>query len=167
MTNNDKSVDKNDQSVKYSDTAYLFKLWYEKGYSLNQLEKLSGIPDSTLYSRFQPFTKSLASPEETKIYSNNRPTILRGIEARLVQKLSDEQVNKRSTIGNYFYGLDKVWHEQHLISGQSTENISLSSTIIELRQDLSGLDSILNELNRNNVETDKTINVEPCPDNAQ
>ena len=131
-TNIDKALHVDKRSYD-KDLTQILKYRFGKNMSFGEIAEKTGIPKSTVHSKYQTFVK-YANPEAVKDWEDKKPEMLSAGEMVLFNKLMDERTLKKASTNNLAYALDKVNNINRLHRGLSTSNVSVNSLTASLSE---------------------------------
>jgi len=83
-----------------------------------------------IHSVYKNFKKLLPSDDILNTYKNVRTDILSGMELDILQKMSNKDVHKKATLGNYGYVLDKISNLRRLEEGKTGTGSAVTIEIV-------------------------------------
>jgi len=113
------------------DVAQVWKLRVVNRLSLAEIARSLGVAKSTVHAALQRLQKLVPDPDLVKAYEEVRPTLLTAVEYRLIGSLMDEETLQKASLNNRAYAFQQVFNARRLELGESTENVSLLSKLVE------------------------------------
>lgn len=110
-----------------------------KAYRLRVLNHLSyqeiadqlGEPKSSVYKALAQLVALTHDQERLRQYEEIRPALLSAAEERMIASLVDEETIAKASLNNRAYAFQQLHTARRLETGQSTQNMSILSKLIE------------------------------------
>jgi len=110
--------------------AKALKLRFVDHLSYQEIERVTGVADSTLHQWLKPFSVIMENPEEVKQFKKYEADIMDGVRflmaKGMVDKLTDETMRKRMDLSRLTYGYGVLYDKARLERGESTSNTTLT-----------------------------------------
>lgn len=123
-----------DKPMKKSPTTEELLRWRVKGYTIRDIAEKYGLHPSGVAARLKRFEKLLGDPAEILAYRTHEADILDAARLRLVTSLVSKTSGKeakKASINNLAYAFTQINQAVRLLRGQSTQNVSALTRIIE------------------------------------
>ncbi len=101
-----------------------------------------GVAGPSVFEALKPWEQLIKNPQAIEAYRANKGDILTSAEMALVSLIPNKAKDKKSSLGNVAYAIDKLDHIVRLEEGKSTQNIlyaDIDRHSRELRRELEGL----------------------------
>jgi hypothetical protein len=123
------------------DVKKAFILRYVKGFTESEVARELKVARASINYALKPFKGVIEHFQPGQVYRDNKPVILDAIEMSMVSLLTDKAKQKKATLGNVAYALDKVNNINRLERGLATTIVSNCDLTPEERETLRVLEA--------------------------
>src|SRR3990172_7482134 len=123
-----------------------YKLYYEKGYTYQDIGNHFGVSKQAVCKRFKAFSKYLPDPEAVQTYRDNRVSVLDAVESTYISDLVDPVRREKASLNNTAYAFQQIHNARRIESGLSSVNVSIIARLDGLEKSVDQAGSVLDQL---------------------
>jgi predicted transcriptional regulator len=119
-----------DRPRKKLDLVQAYKLRVENRLTFAEIAKTLGVPKSTVHAALHRLNKLVPDPETVKAFEGVQASILTSAQEQLLSSLLDPAKLEKASLNNLAYGFTQLFTAHRLLTGASTQNISVLSRLV-------------------------------------